>query len=89
MIPEQISNTLIISAGAAVAMVFVLFFMPAIIELKKPKDAGPRMIVDNPGKIKFGMLKIALVDIEEGEKLTYRPTLINATFLYAIQNLES
>jgi len=70
-------------------MVFMLFFLPAIIELRNPKDGGPRMLVDNPAKITLGMLKIPIVDLEESEKLTSEPALINAVCLYAIPNLES
>ncbi len=47
MIPDQTWITLLIYLAAAGVMIFVLFFLPAIIELKKPKDAGPRLLIDN------------------------------------------
>ena len=82
------SNTLIISLTATIAMIAVLFFLPAVIELKKPKDAGPRIINDNPTKIMLSMLKIPIIDIEEGQKLIYQSTIKNAAFLYNIQSIE-
>jgi len=88
MIPDQIPNTLVISLAAATAMTIVLFFLPAIIELKKPKDAGPRIIKDNPAKITLGMLKIPIIDIEEKQMLTYQAIIENAAFLYNIPDME-
>ena len=87
MIPSQIPNTLT-SLSAAIAMIIILFFLPAIIELKKPKDAGPRMISDNPAKLTLGMLKIPIIDIEERQRLTYQSIIKNAGFLYDIPNIE-
>ena len=88
MIPGQTPNMLFTSLAAAIAMIIILFFLPAIIELKKPKDAGPRIINDNPAKITLGMLKIPIIDIEEGQKLTYQFTTKNAVFLNTIPNIE-
>jgi hypothetical protein len=87
MIPGQIPNILT-SLAAAVAVIIILFFLPAIIELKRPKDAGPRIISDNPAKITLGMLKLPIIDIEERQKLTYQSAIRNAAFLYNIPNIE-
>ena len=35
--------------AAVSAMGVMLFFLPAIVELRKPKDAGPRILVDGSG----------------------------------------
>jgi len=43
----QDSDLLIATLIATIAIIIVLFFLPAIIELKKPKDAGPRQINDD------------------------------------------
>jgi hypothetical protein len=88
MIPSQIPNALFTSLAVAIAMIIILFFLPAIIELKKPKDAGPRIIDDNPAKITLGMLKIPIIDIEERQKLTYQSIIKNAAFLCIIPNIE-
>ena len=87
MIPRQIPNTLG-SLAAAIAMIIILFFLPALIELKRPKDAGPRIIIDNPAKITLGLLKIPIIDIEERQRLTYQSIIKNAGFLYDIPNIE-
>ena len=81
MIPDQIPNTLVLSLAATVTMIIILFFLPAIIELKKPKDAGPRIIIDIPAKITLSMLKIPLMDIEERQNPTYQSIIKNAAFL--------
>jgi hypothetical protein len=88
MIPDQIPNTLVTSLAVAIAMIIILFFLPAIIELKRPKDAGPRIISDNPAKITLSMLKIPIIDIEERQKLNYQSAIRNAAFLYNIPNIE-
>ncbi len=38
--------TLIVILVVAIIIFVALLFLPAIIELKKPKDAGPRVIID-------------------------------------------
>ena len=58
---------------------FILFFLPAIFELKRPKDVGPRRIA-NMGlndfavnKVKFDLNSlVGLDDIEEGEFMERR-----------------
>jgi hypothetical protein len=87
MITGQIPSTLT-SLAVAIAVIITLFFLPAIIELKRPKDAGPRIIIDNPAKITLGKLKIPIIDIEERQNLTYQSTIKNAAFLYDIPNIE-
>jgi hypothetical protein len=37
-------DLLIATLIGTTAIIIILFFLPAIIELKKPKDAGPRQI---------------------------------------------
>jgi len=42
------SLSLLLTMGVVVSVaVSVLLFLPALIELKKPKDAGPRLIADS------------------------------------------
>ena len=89
MIPGQIPNILVTSLATVIAMIVILFFLPAIVELRRPKDAGPRIIEDNPAKITLGMLKIPIVDIEEGQRLSYQSIIKNAAFLYNFPNIES
>ena len=83
----QISNTLF-TLTAIATITFLLMFLPAIIELKKPKDAGPRLINDNIAKIRISTLKIPLTNIEEEQKFGSQSIINIASFLYLIPNLE-
>ena len=46
-----------------------LLFLPAIVELKKPRDAGPRLIADVFGQNCSGVKKTAVSNIEDESKL--------------------
>ncbi len=84
----QDPNSLIATLIATTAIIIVLFFLPALIELKKPKDAGPRLINDNIPKIRIGTLKVPITDIEEEQKFTYQSIIKIADSLYTLPNLE-
>jgi Trk-type K+ transport system membrane component len=73
---------------AITTITFLLMFLPAIIELKKPKDAGPRLINDNIAKIRISTLKIPITNIEEEQKFDSQSTINIASFIYLIPNLE-
>jgi len=87
MIPDQIS--LIATLIATTAIIIVLFFLPALIELKKPKDAGPRLIDDNIPKIRISTLKVPITAIAEEQKFTYQSTTKTADSLYTLPNSEA
>lgn len=85
----QDPNSLIATLIATTAIIIVLFFLPAIIEFKKPKDAGPRLINDNIPKIRIGTLKVPITDIEEEQKFTYQSTTKTVDSpLYILPDLE-
>ena len=44
MVPDL---TLFIVALFAMALTILIMFLPTIIELRKPRDAGPRLITDS------------------------------------------
>ena len=51
MIPIPISNLQILSLLIFMAAIFfIVLFLPALLEMKKPKDAGPRRIFEADGK---------------------------------------
>ena len=55
MIPIPISTPQIfVLALFAAFVLFIVFFLPAILELRKPKDAGPRRIFEADGKEVIG-----------------------------------
>ncbi len=57
--------TLIAALALATIVSLVLLFLPAIIELKKPKDAGPRLITDSIEQKRSHNLKTDLSDVED------------------------
>lgn len=73
---------------AITTITFLLMFLPAIIELKKPKDEGPRRINDNIAKIRISTLKIPITNIEEEQKFDSQSTINIAIFLFLFPNLE-
>jgi len=45
MLPNPTLTTLILLTMGVSTLIFIML-LPAILELKKPKDAGPRIIID-------------------------------------------
>ena len=84
MLMIQSLNTLITTLIATTTVTIILLFLPAVIELKKPKDAGPRLITDSIAKTCI----IPLANIEEERKFDSQLIIKIASFLYAIPNLE-
>jgi hypothetical protein len=87
MIPSI--DTLIPVLVGLIAMTFGIMFLPGIIELRKPQDAGPRQINPNAAKIALSTLKISIPDIEEEQKTGSVLTQKNASFFFDLFNLES
>jgi hypothetical protein len=51
------------------AIIFILImFVPALLELKKPKDAGPRKIMDEDCESELGKQLVSLGRMEEEVK---------------------
>jgi hypothetical protein len=40
-------NTLLLMVVAASSILFALLFIPALIEWRRPRDAGPRLVADS------------------------------------------
>jgi hypothetical protein len=73
--------------GTFLGMVTVLFlmFMPALIELKRPQDAGPRLIIDNVVLLPTHTKPLVLMDLEGEAHLI----MTHERFLCLLPNLES
>jgi hypothetical protein len=84
----QSLETLIVTLIVTSVIFVALLFLPAIIELKKPKDAGPRLICDF-SQILLSYLKISLLNIEEDLKFDSQFTSKIGVFLRFIPNLEA
>jgi hypothetical protein len=87
MIPSL--NTLITILIPATASLILFMFLPAIVELKKPKDAGPRLIDGSFAQIRFSSLTMPLLNLEDDLKLDSQLNgNIWGSFLF-ISNLEA
>ena len=86
MIP---SITLIVTMVSTIGVSVSLLFLPAIIELKKPKDAGPRSISDSLLQMRLRNLITALFNVED--ELKFDSQLIDkiGNFLCFLPNLEA
>jgi hypothetical protein len=71
---------------AIVTSTVILLFMPAIMELRKPKDSGPRLIKDNFEKTIIGEFRNGMVNLDEEENNTLTVGL--SSFLCRFPNLE-
>jgi len=86
MIPNL--ATLIVTLVSAVGLSVSLLFLPALIELRKPKDAGPRSICDSFLQMRLRTLKTDLFNLEDDWKFESQPIDKLENSLFFIPNLE-
>lgn len=83
----MIQELTLIGTFLGIVIALCLMFMPALVELKRPQDAGPRLILENFSRLSAPaiMSKLTLIDLEdESQKIkTYE------RLLYFLPNLES
>jgi hypothetical protein len=63
MIPNPIPTFVLLTIGVLTFLFIML--LPSLIELKKPKDAGPKMIMDYTFDIRSKTQDILMIDMEE------------------------
>ena len=67
MIPNLTSIIAILILGTTALILIML--LPALLELKKPKDGGPRMILDNISEVQIQIMRmIPIASIEDEQK---------------------
>jgi len=90
MIPNPTPTTLAVLFLGISILVF-LMFLPALFELKKRRDAGPRMILDDiPAIPQLELaLKIPISNIEEDVHFDYVAVLKTVSIITILPNLES
>jgi len=66
MIPNLTSIIAILAFGIPVLILIML--LPAILELKKPKDEGPRMIMDNISEVQIQIMRMTTITNIENEQ---------------------
>jgi hypothetical protein len=68
----------------------LIMLLPALLELKKPKDTGPRVIMDNTLLVQPQTKKTTLmVNLEEEQKFDERLVKKIADVISVLPNLES
>lgn len=68
----------------------LIMLLPALLELKRPKDAGPRVIMDNILLVHSQTRKTTLmVNLEEEQKFDQTLTKKIADVISVLPNLES
>ena len=88
MIPNLTS--IIILLIVTTPLLIFITFLPAFLELKKPKDGGPRMIMENVPEVKtYSMYSIQIEDIEKEQKfeVSLLPTI--AKIIEVLPNLDA
>jgi len=88
MIPNQTPTTFIMLTIGALTFIFIMF-LPALLELKKPKDAGPRLIMKDVPIMRSKMREAILITNMEEEQKSDQ-TLIRkiADVIAVLPNLE-
>ena len=67
MIPNPTSIITILALGTPILI--LIMFLPAILELRKPKDGGPRMIMDGIPEAPFQVMAVfPILNIEEEQR---------------------
>ena len=81
----MIQELTLIGTFLGIIAALTLMFMPALIELKRPQDAGPRLIQENFIVLSAPTQPLVLTDLESESKIiiTYE------RFLRFLPNLES
>ena len=49
-------------------ILILIMLLPVLVELKKPKDAGPRMIMDNISEVPIQIMRVIPLANIEGEQ---------------------
>ena len=85
MLMTSSMDSLILPLMGTAAITIVLLFLPALIELTRPKDAGPRLI--NGNLTKLSIMHIA--NMENECTFSVQPALKVASYLSIVLNMES
>ena len=88
-VPMLMVDSLLVALAMASVVSVGLLFLPAIIELKKPHDAGPRLIIDFLGQKFLDPHQMALYNLEEVSKIEGSSVGFTGDYSDSLQNLES
>jgi hypothetical protein len=84
-------QSLVSALVAAIAIALTLLFLPALIELKRPRDSGPRLITKDISRLMLISLHPHVLNIEDEQMRAFDSELAAkiASFLCVIPNLEA
>lgn len=80
-------NAIIVIITTTLALILITF-LPAFLELKKPKDAGPRMIMGVIPELKGHMRFVPITNMEEEQKFDSSLIQTMATIIAVLPSLE-
>jgi hypothetical protein len=85
---ENLAPTTFVALAFGVVIFILLMFLPALLELRKPRDAGPRKIMNDVATCESQM-KIA--SMERAEEIEVDQALVKkmANVLSVLPNLET
>lgn len=85
---ENLALTTFVALAFGVVIFILLMFLPALLELRKPKDAGPRKIMED---IITSESQMKIASIERAEEIEIDQVLIKkmANVLSVLPNLET
>lgn len=87
---SNLTPTLIAVIIIGAPSLILIMFLPALLELKKPKDSGPRKIMEDVSEMQGQMGKIIpIVNIEEEQKFDVALVKKIATIIAALPSLET
>ena len=65
-------NQIILIVLLGTPILLLIMFLPSLIELKRPKDSGPRLIMNKmPDFFVQSLVVVAIPDIEEEQKFEF------------------
>jgi hypothetical protein len=84
---ENLSQTMFVALAFGVVMFVLFMFLPALLELRKPRDAGPRKIMEDTS----GDRKLKIASMEETEEIDVDQAIVKrlSNILSALPNLEA
>ena len=87
MIPNPTSIIVILILGIPILILIML--LPALLELKKPKDEGPRIIMENVSEVQTQIMRmIPIANIESVQKFDSALIRPLAKIIAVLPNLE-
>jgi hypothetical protein len=88
MSPDPTSVMMFVTLASGVVVFILVMFLPALFELRNPKDSGPRKLLDESLDA-VSQMKIA--SLERGEETLADPALVKkvASVLSVLPDLES